>query len=86
MILIAGRTGNSKALSSPVPVRVKIHGHHPNEHKMGNETTPKLILLPNSVEDLFSVAGTTNWPYSTCTHASKIISEVSWLNDINNRK
>ncbi|KAL3023515.1 hypothetical protein AAZX31_04G071500 [Glycine max] len=51
-----GRTGNSKALSSPVPVRVKIHGHHPNEHKMGNETTPKLILLPNSVEDLFSVA------------------------------
>lgn len=60
MILIAGRTGNSKALSSPVPVRVKIHGHHPNEHKMGNETTPKLILLPNSVEDLFSVAGMTN--------------------------
>ncbi|KAG5034278.1 hypothetical protein JHK87_009188 [Glycine soja] len=52
-----GRTGNSKALSNPVPVRVKIHGHHPNEHKMGNETTPKLILLPNSVEDLFSVAG-----------------------------
>ncbi|KAL3013753.1 hypothetical protein AAZX31_06G071600 [Glycine max] len=51
-----GRKGNSKPLSSPVPIRVKIHGHHPNEHKVGNETTPKIILLPNSVEDLFSVA------------------------------
>jgi len=24
---------------------------------MGNGTTPKLILLPNSVEDIFRVAG-----------------------------
>ncbi|XP_068484254.1 potassium channel KAT3 [Phaseolus vulgaris] len=51
-----GKTGNYKPLSSPVPVRVKIHGHHPNENKMGNGTTPKLILLPNSVEDIFRVA------------------------------
>ncbi|KAJ1420166.1 RmlC-like jelly roll fold [Sesbania bispinosa] len=51
-----GRAENSNPVSSLVPVRVKIYGHHPNENKMGNGTTPKLILLPNSVEDLFKVA------------------------------
>ncbi|KAJ1411036.1 RmlC-like jelly roll fold [Sesbania bispinosa] len=52
-----GRAENTNPVSSLVPVRVKIYGHHPNENKMGNGATPKLILLPNSVEDLFKVAG-----------------------------
>ncbi|KAG5018693.1 hypothetical protein JHK87_014548 [Glycine soja] len=69
---MAGRKGNSKPLSSPVPIRVKIHGHHPNEHKVGNETTPKIILLPNSVEDLFSVAGNNKFNKIT-----KLIGELS---------
>ncbi|KAG2400223.1 Potassium channel KAT3 [Vigna angularis] len=51
-----GKTGNSKPLRSPVPVRVTIHGHRPNENKTGNGSTPKLILLPNSIEDIFRVA------------------------------
>lgn len=57
MLLIAGRTESSNPQSSPVPIRVKIYGHRPNENEMGNGTTPKLILLPNSLEDLFRVAG-----------------------------
>ncbi|XP_027902867.1 potassium channel KAT3 [Vigna unguiculata] len=51
-----GKIGNFKPLRRPVPVRVTIHGHHPNENKMGNGTTPKLILLPNSIEDIFRAA------------------------------
>nr|AFK34330.1 unknown [Lotus japonicus] len=51
-----GRTESSNPQSSPVPIRVKIYGHRPNENEMGNGTTPKLILLPNSLEDLFRVA------------------------------
>ncbi|KAL5074245.1 hypothetical protein RYX36_013229 [Vicia faba] len=50
-----GETENSSPLSSLVPIRVKIHGHHPNgKNEIG--TTPKLIILPDSVEDLFRVA------------------------------
>nr|KYP57202.1 Potassium channel KAT3 [Cajanus cajan] len=56
MILIAGRTRDFSPLSSSVSIRVKIHGHHPNENKTGNETTQKLILLPNSAEDLLRIA------------------------------
>ncbi|AES73751.1 putative potassium channel, voltage-dependent, EAG/ELK/ERG [Medicago truncatula] len=50
-----GETENSSPMSSLVPIRVKIHGHHPNEN-IENGTTPKLIILPDSVEDLLRVA------------------------------
>ncbi|XP_073225455.1 potassium channel KAT3 isoform X2 [Cicer arietinum] len=50
-----GQTENSSPLSNLDPIRVKIHGHQPNE-KIKNGTTPKLIILPDSVEDLFRVA------------------------------
>lgn len=55
--LYAGGMESSSPLASLVPIRVKLHGHHPNENKMENITTPKLIILPDSVEDLFRVAG-----------------------------
>ncbi|KAK2446119.1 potassium channel KAT3 [Trifolium repens] len=50
-----GQTEDFSSLSSLVRIRVKIYGHHPNE-KIEIGTTPKLINLPDSVEDLFSVA------------------------------
>lgn len=77
MLIIAGRTGNSNTLSKPVPIRVKIHGHHPIENKTGNRTAQKLILLPNSLEELFRVAGMTNYIPHACMHASKRFSVVS---------
>ncbi|KAL2346822.1 hypothetical protein Fmac_000822 [Flemingia macrophylla] len=51
-----GRTRNFNPLSSSDSIRVKIHGHHPNENKAGNGTTQKLIFLPNSAEDLLRIA------------------------------
>ncbi|KAL1300938.1 hypothetical protein HN51_045560 [Arachis hypogaea] len=51
-----GRTINSDPRSSPASTRVIIHGHHPNEKKMGKGDTKKLILLPSSIEELFRVA------------------------------
>ncbi|XP_020964005.1 potassium channel KAT4 [Arachis ipaensis] len=55
-ILDYGRTINSDPRSSPASTRVIIHGHHPNEKKMGKGDTKKLILLPSSIEELFRVA------------------------------
>ncbi|KAJ6732420.1 POTASSIUM CHANNEL VOLTAGE-DEPENDENT EAG/ELK/ERG-RELATED [Salix purpurea] len=46
---------DSTPLSSTHPTRVIIHGHHPNESPAG-DTMGKLIHLPDSIEDLFSVA------------------------------
>ncbi|RYR44451.1 hypothetical protein Ahy_A08g040776 [Arachis hypogaea] len=51
-----GRTINSNPWSSPASTRIIIHGHHPNEKKMGKGDTKKLILLPSSIEELFRVA------------------------------
>ncbi|KAJ6373052.1 hypothetical protein OIU76_027397 [Salix suchowensis] len=46
---------DSTPLLSTHPTRVIIHGHHPNESPAG-DTMGKLIHLPDSIEDLFSVA------------------------------
>lgn len=43
-------------LPSTNPIRVIINGHHPNENPTGNKMG-KLIHLPDSIEDLFIVAG-----------------------------
>ncbi|KAJ7966084.1 Potassium channel like [Quillaja saponaria] len=51
-----GRTEISSPISSSIPIRVVIHGHHPNENTMGGETSGKLILIPDSIEDLFRLA------------------------------
>jgi hypothetical protein len=55
VLISAGQTEDFSSLSSLVRIRVKIYGHHPNE-KIEIGTTPKLINLPDSVEDLFIVA------------------------------
>lgn len=42
-----------------MPIRVIIHGHHPDAHatEVGYDTEGKLIHLPVSIDDLFEVAG-----------------------------
>ncbi|XP_028779330.1 potassium channel KAT3 [Neltuma alba] len=50
-----GKRGNSNP-SPSLPLRVKIHGHHPKENKMENQTPQKLILLPDTMEELFILA------------------------------
>lgn len=71
ILITAGQTENSSPLSNLDPIRVKIHGHQPNE-KIKNGTTPKLIILPDSVEDLFRVAGMSITSYNPkCMHDSK---------------
>lgn len=82
MLITAGQTENSSPLSSPVSIRVKIHGHHPNgKREIG--TTPKLITLPDSVEDLFRVAGMSITSYiQNALHGSKVIQVVSQLINI----
>ncbi|KAJ6295523.1 hypothetical protein OIU78_023533 [Salix suchowensis] len=52
---LEGTPEDSTPLSSTHPTRVIIHGHHPNESPAG-DTMGKLIHLPDSIEDLFSVA------------------------------
>ncbi|KAF9662193.1 hypothetical protein SADUNF_Sadunf18G0027800 [Salix dunnii] len=52
---LEGTPEDSTLLSSTHPIRVIIHGHHPNERPAG-DTMGKLIHLPDSIEDLFSVA------------------------------
>ncbi|WJX22695.1 hypothetical protein P8452_11976 [Trifolium repens] len=51
----SGQREDFSPLSSLVPIRVKIHGHNHNG-KIENRTAPKLIILPDSVEDLFNIA------------------------------
>ncbi|KAE8674392.1 hypothetical protein F3Y22_tig00111758pilonHSYRG00310 [Hibiscus syriacus] len=48
-----GRTDTSSGAST---IRVIIHGHHPNEGA-SNERLGKLVYLPDSLDDLFSLAG-----------------------------
>ncbi|CAL5440487.1 unnamed protein product [Camellia sinensis] len=43
-------------LSRPLPLRVIIHGHHPDDKTTDGDKTGKLIHLPDSVEDLLSLA------------------------------
>ncbi|KAI9071329.1 hypothetical protein K1719_046708 [Acacia pycnantha] len=51
-----GKKGNSNPTSSLVPPRVRIHGHHPEDNRMENKTSQKLILLPDTMEELFKLA------------------------------
>jgi hypothetical protein len=85
VLISAGQTEDFSSLSSLVRIRVKIYGHHPNE-KIEIGTTPKLINLPDSVEDLFSVAGMsiTSKLATFNMHACLkiILSGFSRLNDI----
>ncbi|TXG62067.1 hypothetical protein EZV62_013430 [Acer yangbiense] len=41
---------------SIMPIRVIIHGHHPDTNTMEGDTVGKLIHLPASIEDLFKLA------------------------------
>jgi hypothetical protein len=36
---------------------VIVNGHHPNENAMEDDMMGKVINLPNSIEDLFGLAG-----------------------------
>jgi hypothetical protein len=53
----AGTQETSTTVSSTLPIRVIVHGHHPNENAMEDDTMGKLINLPDSIEDLFRLAG-----------------------------
>lgn len=57
----AGETKNSNPPSALVATRVIIHGHHPKENRTENQTSPKLILLPDAMEDLFKLVGMTTF-------------------------
>ncbi|KAF4370025.1 hypothetical protein CsatB_007773 [Cannabis sativa] len=49
---------NSSTWSRACPVRVIIHGHSPNENTTEGKTTGKLVYLPETIEDLYSLAET----------------------------
>jgi hypothetical protein len=69
----AGTQETSTTVSSTFPIRVIVHGHHPNENAMEDDTMGKLINLPDSIEDLFRLAGITMFEM----HASKMFSNAS---------
>ncbi|OAY54336.2 potassium channel KAT3 isoform X2 [Manihot esculenta] len=52
------RPETSSPISSKNPIRVVIHGHHPNESPAEGQgdTSGKLIHMPDSIEDLFRLA------------------------------
>uniref|UniRef100_A0A2P2JQ71 KHA domain-containing protein n=1 Tax=Rhizophora mucronata TaxID=61149 RepID=A0A2P2JQ71_RHIMU len=58
---VAAIPETSSSSSSMCHKRVIIHGHDPKENMTG-DMTGKLINLPDSIEDLFQLAGIT-----TCT-------------------
>ncbi|XP_057959615.1 potassium channel KAT3 isoform X2 [Malania oleifera] len=49
-------TSNTSPLTRTLPIRLVIHGHHPNETTMENESMGKLIHLPDSIEGLLGLA------------------------------
>ncbi|XVF35502.1 hypothetical protein REPUB_Repub18cG0151100 [Reevesia pubescens] len=51
-----GRPDASSPSLSASTIRVIVHGHHPNEGTMSSDRLGKLIYLPDSIEDLFSLA------------------------------
>ncbi|KAH9761000.1 Potassium channel KAT3 [Citrus sinensis] len=51
-----GTPESSNQLPSLIPVRVIIHGHPPKTNTKKDETSGKLIHLPESIEDLFKLA------------------------------
>ncbi|THG07684.1 hypothetical protein TEA_009633 [Camellia sinensis var. sinensis] len=53
---IEGTPTTFTPLSRPLPLRVIIHGHHPDDKTTDGDKTGKLIHLPDSVEDLLSLA------------------------------
>ncbi|XP_022982056.1 potassium channel KAT3-like [Cucurbita maxima] len=52
-----GRPKASKQFPPTNPIRVIIHGHHPDESTEDGNSMGKLILLPKSIEKLFGLAG-----------------------------
>lgn len=53
----AGMPETSSPWSSTLPVRVIIHGYNPNETTTEGETSGKLVHLPDSIDELFRLAG-----------------------------
>ncbi|KAJ9168346.1 hypothetical protein P3X46_019886 [Hevea brasiliensis] len=51
-----GRPETFSPISSKCPIRVIIHGHHPNESPKEGDTLGKFIHLPDSIKDLFRFA------------------------------
>lgn len=51
----AGKAENP--LLSTLPLRVIIYGHDPNENMTEGDAAGKLVHLPDSIEDLFKLAG-----------------------------
>ena len=50
-------TPTSAPLPYTFPLRVIIHGHHPDDKTTDDVHKGKLIHLPDSIEDLLSLAG-----------------------------
>eukprot|EP00257_Ricinus_communis_P025257 XP_025012671.1 potassium channel KAT3 isoform X2 [Ricinus communis] len=55
---IEGKAETANPISSKKPIRVVIHGHHPEECSEEGDTSGKLIHLPDSIEDLLKLAET----------------------------
>ncbi|XP_031261089.1 potassium channel KAT3-like [Pistacia vera] len=53
---IKGTPETSSPIPSITPIRVIIHGHHPNKSTTEGDTSGKLIHLPDSIEDLYTLA------------------------------
>lgn len=53
----AGTSPTSTPSSDMLPLRVIIHGHHPDDRTNDGDKMGKLIHLPDSVEELLSLAG-----------------------------
>nr|GMD47677.1 potassium channel KAT3-like [Ipomoea batatas] len=50
------RNNTTFASTGAFLTRVIIHGHHPNDDELKDESRGKLIQLPNSIEELLSIA------------------------------
>ncbi|KAJ0091654.1 hypothetical protein Patl1_12851 [Pistacia atlantica] len=53
---IKGTPETSSPIASITPIRVIIHGHNPNKSTTEGDTSGKLIHLPDSIEDLYTLA------------------------------
>ncbi|WCJ29789.1 Potassium channel KAT3 [Euphorbia peplus] len=51
-----GRSDTASPISSREAIRVIIHGHHPKEIPLDGNTSGKLVILPDTTEDLFTLA------------------------------
>ena len=69
-----GVPDNSSTWSRKAPIRVIIHGYNPNENTSNDDKGGKLVLVPDSIEELFRLAGNPN--LLRVSHNLMLISQI----------